>query len=186
MICGIVIIVMSITGASAHSWVFNLKGDIKSGGPEDGPNNSQPPRPVLCAPNVSQAVVKSVRAGSDGAPNMLSRAEVTRGGKLHISWMGNGHTNSVSDGTCIVFKMAPYKTDPSWEDFTWPLEDCLPFYHKNVYTDPSSADVIIPANIQPGVLHYPLHVVEVSRRLLRNLLRHHRSLVYCCCKEYNL
>ncbi|KAF4718098.1 hypothetical protein FOZ63_025044, partial [Perkinsus olseni] len=71
-------------------------------------------------------------------------------GKLHISWMGNGHTNSVSDGTCIVFKMASYKIDPSWEDFTWPLEDCLPFYHKNVIIDPSSADVIIPANIQPG------------------------------------
>ncbi|KAF4683902.1 hypothetical protein FOZ63_020995 [Perkinsus olseni] len=171
MICGIFIIVfMTITEASAHSWVFNLKGDIKSGVPRMGPTTHNHPdqyyaRPMCPKPSLSQceglpppykpldetSLRPCRRAGSDGAPNMLSLAEVTRGGKLHISWMGNGHTNSVSDGTCIVFKMAPYKEDPSWVDFTWPLEDCLPFYHKNVYTDASSADLIIPANTQPGV-----------------------------------
>ncbi|EER06253.1 eukaryotic translation initiation factor 4A, putative [Perkinsus marinus ATCC 50983] len=89
------------------------------------------------------------RAGSLGASNTNDRAEVTRGQKLHISWMGNGHTNSVSDGTCIVFKMAPYSSDPSWEDFT-PLEDCLPFYNKHVTKDTTSADIIIPSNVEPG------------------------------------
>ncbi|EER14122.1 hypothetical protein Pmar_PMAR027087, partial [Perkinsus marinus ATCC 50983] len=166
MICAIIISI--IIKASAHSWVFNLIGDIRSGHPRMGPNVHGIPdhyyaRPVCPKSSLSQcqnlpppynafdesSLRPCRRAGSLGASNTNDRAEVTRGQKLHISWMGNGHTNSVSDGTCIVFKMAPYSSDPSWEDFT-SLEDCLPFYNKHVTKDITSADIIIPCNVEPG------------------------------------
>ncbi|KAF4653823.1 hypothetical protein FOL46_009000, partial [Perkinsus olseni] len=89
---------MTITEASAHSWVFNLKGDIKSGVPRMGPTTHNHPdqyyaRPMCPKPSLSQceglpppykpldetSLRPCRRAGSDGAPNMLSRAEVTRG-----------------------------------------------------------------------------------------------------------
>ncbi|EER05588.1 hypothetical protein Pmar_PMAR011619 [Perkinsus marinus ATCC 50983] len=167
MICGIIITV--IMEASGHSWVINLVGDIKAGLPRIGMTTHQHPdqyyaRPMCPLSTLDQCMglpppYKPLdesslrpcrRAGSSGATNMQQRAEVTRGSKLHVSWMGNGHTNSVSDGTCIVFKMAPYNEDPSWEDFSV-LEECLPFYQKNVSKDSTSADITIPADTAPGL-----------------------------------
>ncbi|KAF4657985.1 hypothetical protein FOL47_008220 [Perkinsus chesapeaki] len=169
MIPRILSILIIIVEAAGHSWVFNLIGDIKSGLPRHGANSHALPdhyfaRPICPAPlKLSQCEdypppykpldASSQRpcrlAGSPGAPNTNNRAEVTRGGKLHISWMGNGHTNSVSDGTCVQIKIAPYKDDPSFDDFTT-LEECHPYYNKRVAIDTTSATVKIPPCLPPG------------------------------------
>jgi len=163
------VLVMLVVESAGHSWVFNLKGDIKSGLPRMGETTHAHPdqyyaRPICPAPlNLSDCEnypppykpldASSQRpcrvAGSPGAPNNASRAEVTRGGKLHISWMGNGHANSVSDGTCVQLKIAPYKDDPSFDDFTT-LEKCHPYYTNTGVID-TSATVTIPRNLTPGI-----------------------------------
>mmetsp|Transcript_22481 Transcript_22481/g.26419 ORF Transcript_22481/g.26419 Transcript_22481/m.26419 type:complete len:88 (-) Transcript_22481:208-471(-) len=64
--------------------------------------------------------------------------------------MGNGHTNHQSHGTCVQIKIAPYKDDPSFDDFTT-LEECHPYYNKDVIIDTSSATVTIPRNLTAGI-----------------------------------
>ncbi|KAF4657077.1 hypothetical protein FOL47_008617 [Perkinsus chesapeaki] len=166
----VIVMLIIVPEAAGHTWVFKLKGDIKGGLPRLGETTHDHPdeyyaRPICPSPldlskcrdplppykplnTSSQRPCR--KAGSEGASNTDNRAEVTRGGTLHISWMGNGHTNYQSDGTCVQIKIAPYKADPSFDDFTT-LEECHPFYNKTDPADCSSADITIPRHLTPAI-----------------------------------
>lgn len=141
----------------AHSWAIDFNnGDTRGGsiGRDSELERLVCPLPTLreCQPDPKHGITLTADAMRPCRAGRQSKVIGTAnaGGPLWVSWAGNGHANSQSDGTCVKVYYTKYKSDPSYSDFTLiPGATCLPYWRQDggIRTD---GTFNLPDNMEPG------------------------------------
>jgi len=151
-----------LVSVDGHSWVIKvgLDGGNTRGGTVEPPGSDLDQQRYFCPlstvaecqPESKHNVfltdenLRPCRAGVESYP----RSQIVAGDSLYLKWMGNGHTQGESDDTCVRVMLAPYTSDPSFDEFD-EIAACVEYWrYDEEGNQKTDAYIQIPSNVVPG------------------------------------